>query len=154
MVRTNPASHEQLRHGRCAGVAGQRWALATPAREPHAREGFLSVLWTAPERHVPAAAGFGAETLRCADGSTRRDAQFRVFLMGAHWRDPASAAHNQQHMEEPMQGTKKQRWKLVWKMSVGQGRDEHGKRRRNGRTVYGAKTRAELELRKMAKEVE
>ena len=48
-----------------------------------------------------------------------------------------------------MTGTKRQRKRNVWELTVERGRDAKGKRRRRSRTVHGTKSDADRELRKM-----
>ena len=53
-----------------------------------------------------------------------------------------------------MTGTKRQRKRNVWEITVEHGRDAEGIRRRRSRTMHGTKTDAERQLRKMIEEAE
>ena len=53
-----------------------------------------------------------------------------------------------------MTGTKRQRQRGVWEITVERGRDANGKRRRRSRTVHGTKAEAERKQREMVTEAE
>ena len=53
-----------------------------------------------------------------------------------------------------MTGTKRQRKRGIWEITVERGRDEHGKRRRRSRTLHGTKAEADRKQQEMVKEAE